>query len=242
MSQPEMRPDRSRGAGRGRPGDLLGRRFPPGDWREPTERLDELYEWAEQNALRTVEWYLGDRRGKRRVARWLRWGTAVGLLGGAALPLLDLTGAVDAAAGWGSLSLLAAAMCGCCDRYFGFTSGWMRDVATAQAVQRRIETLRYDWAAENVRGALGPAETAAEGAERCLALLRRFSEDVTDLVRAETADWMTEFGSGAAPLRTQLSASGAARTECCPPQRGRMPVAPTTRAAMPRQRPPEGPR
>ncbi|MFI9119478.1 SLATT domain-containing protein [Streptomyces bikiniensis] len=220
--------------------DLTGRPFPLGDWGEPAERLDELYRWVEANALRTAEWYLSDRVWKRRAARLLRIGTAVGVIAGAALPLLDLTGVAAGTAGWGYLSLLLGAACMACDRYFGVTSGWIRDVATAQAVQRRLQALQFDWASESVREVLGPTEgTASEAAERCLGVLRRFSEDVTELVRAETADWMVEFRSGPAPLALQSVGVVPSRTESAPPAGGRFPLPPGTRPNMPRQRPPE---
>ncbi|MCQ0024530.1 SLATT domain-containing protein [Streptomyces somaliensis DSM 40738] len=220
--------------------DLTGRPFPLGDWGEPAERLHELYRWVEANALRTTDWYLADRLWKRRGARALRTGTALGGVLGAALPLLDLTGALDGAAGWGYLSLLLSAACLACDRYFGVTSGWMRDVATAQAVQRRLQALQFDWASESVREVLGPAEgTAAEAAERCLGVLRRFSEDVTEVVRAETASWMVEFRAGPASLVTQALNNAPTRSEAGSGQAGRFPLPPAARPNMPRQRPPE---
>ncbi|MFF9350183.1 SLATT domain-containing protein [Streptomyces sp. NPDC014734] len=274
MSQPEMQPEGSRnepgsagsagssGSGSGargrvargrvardrkarRGGDLTATPFPLGDWSEPAERLDELYQWVEDAALRTAEWYLNDRVWKRRAARTLRIGTAAGAVAGAALPLLDLTGVLTGAAGWGYLSLLLGAACMACDRYFGLTSGWIRDLATAQAVQRRLQVLQFDWASESVREVLGPTEgTASEAAERCLGVLRRFSEDVTELVRTETADWMVEFRAGPAPMGLQTLSSGTganARPEqgALP---GRFPMQTITRPNMPRQRPPESPR
>ncbi len=224
--------------------DLTGRPFPLGDWGEPAERLDELYRWVEERALRTVDWYMRDRMWKRRGARFLRAGSAMGALAGAALPVLDLTGTVDGGAGWGYMALLMAAACVVCDRYFGLTSGWIRDVATAQAVQRRLEALQFDWASESVREVLGPAEgTAAEAAERCLGVLRRFAEDVTELVRSETADWMVEFRSGSQPLVTQSQVTWEQRiSESVPQGGGRFKLLPGARPNMPRQRPPESPR
>lgn len=69
--------------------------------------------------------------------------------------------------------------------------------------------LQFDWASECVREVLGPAEgTASEAAERCLGVLRRFSEDITELVRSETADWMVEFRAGPAPMGMQALVSG----------------------------------
>ncbi|MFK4187832.1 SLATT domain-containing protein [Streptomyces sparsogenes] len=243
MSQPEMQPEGlPRQEGAKKQGDLLGRPFPHGDWGEPAERLDELYQWVEEGALQVAKWYLADRVWKRRVARALRVGAAVMGVVGAILPLLDLNGVLGGGAGWGCLVLLIAAACVGCDRFFGLTSGWMRDVATAQAVQRRLETLQFDWASESVREVLGPTEgTAAEAVERCLAVLRRFCEDISELVRTETAGWMVDFGSGSAPLFTQALVAQGSRPEGGSPT-NRFPLQPTTRPNMPRQRPPEPPR
>ncbi|WP_308013562.1 SLATT domain-containing protein [Streptomyces beigongshangae] len=244
MSKPDMQPEGSgengpaglapRGA---EPGDLIGRAFPLGDWGEPAERLHELYRWVEAGALATASWYLTDRAWKRRAARVLRAGAVVGALAGVALPLLDLAGVLGGGTAWGYLALLGAVACVAGDRFFGVTSGWMRDVATAQAVQRRLQVLQFDWAAECVREVLGPTEgTAGEAAERCLGVLRRFSEDVTELVRVETVDWMVEFRAGVVPVVFQAGAGGGARGEAVPP---RPPLPPGARPNMPRQRPPE---
>ncbi|MGK5632614.1 SLATT domain-containing protein [Streptomyces sp. URMC 123] len=254
MSQPEMQPEGPpRGDARGdvrgdvgrRQGDLLGRPFPLGDWGEPAERLGELYRWVEGRALRTVDWYLERRHAKRRAARVLRLVAAGSTVLGLALPLLDLSGVIDSGTGWGYLALLLAAACAGSDRFFGLTSGWMRDVATAQAVQRRLEQLQFDWASESVREVLGPTEgTASEAAERCLLVLRRFAEDVSELVRAETADWMVEFRARSGPLRTQSMAHWGQphRADANGQSASRFPLPPGTRPNMPRQRPPEAPR
>ncbi|QCW80588.1 SLATT domain-containing protein [Streptomyces sp. S6] len=174
-------------------------------------RLDELYRWVESGAPRprpTGIWRTGP--GSARGARALRWGTAAGVVAGAALPLLDLTGTLGGSAGWGYLSLLLGAACMACDRYFGLTSGWIRNLATAQAVQRRLQVLQFDWASECVRETLGPTEgTASEAAERCLGVLRRFSEDVTELVRSETADWMVDVRAGPRPWGRRRSSPAA---------------------------------
>ncbi|MFI9466007.1 SLATT domain-containing protein [Streptomyces sp. NPDC052492] len=246
MVQPEMQPEGRPHDGRGDgaagpwPGDPGGRAFPLGDWGEPAARLDELYRWVERGALDTAAWYLADRAWKRRCAWALRAGSALGALTGAALPLLDLTGAADGVTPWGYLALLLAVACVAGDRFFGMTSGWMRDVATVQAVHRRLQAFQFDWASECVREVLGPAEgTAGEAAERCLTVLRRFTEDVTELVRVETADWMMEFRSGGAPLGVRTVLAGAGRPEGAVPA-GRLPSPPNgARPNMPRQRPPE---
>ncbi|MGW1379754.1 SLATT domain-containing protein [Streptomyces sp. NPDC002446] len=250
MSQPEMQPEgppREDGrsprwyGSRGRR-DLTGRAFPSGDWGEPGGRLEALYLWTEEGALRAADWYLHDRLAKRRGARVLRLGAAAGVTVGGTLPLLDLAGVWRGGAPWGCLSLLLAAVCVACDRYFGVTVGWMRDLATAQAIHRRLEALQFDWASEGVREVLGPTEgTASEAAERCLGVLRRFNEDLGELVRTETADWMAEFRAGPVPQAAQAMVPWAARPEGAGPP-GRFAVPHRARPNMPRQRPPEAPR
>ncbi|MFI0238266.1 SLATT domain-containing protein [Streptomyces sp. NPDC016845] len=242
MSQPDMQPEgppqKGPGEGRSTSDDLTGREFPLGDWGEPAERLDELYRWVERGALRTAAWYLAERTWKRRTARVLRGGAVLGAVAAGALPLLDLAGAVTGAAIWGYLGLLVTVACVGCDRWFGLTSGWIRDMATAQAVQRRLQVLQFDWASECVREVLGPTEgTAGEAAERCLAVLRRFSEDVTELVRTETTDWMLEFRTGPLPLSLHPLIPTPPRPQ--DPPAARFPLPPGTRPNMPRQRPPE---
>lgn len=234
VSKPEMRPG-------------AGRAFPLGDWGEPGERLDELYVWVEQRALFIADWYLSDRTWKRRGARALRTGASLGATAAAVLPLLTLTGTLPVRhAAWGYVALLGALVCLYADRCFGLTTGWIRDVATAQAIQRRLETLQYEWASESVREMLGPTEGGAgEAAERGLTLLRRFTEDVSEVVRAETADWMLEFRpGGSAPQGSQPANAPYARpVEACAAAHNvhRFPAPPGFRPSMPRQRPPEGP-
>ncbi|MEU6384775.1 SLATT domain-containing protein [Streptomyces bauhiniae] len=218
-------------------GDPAGRSLPPGDWAEPAERLDELYRWVEQGALRTADRYLADRRRRRRASGALRGCTAAGAVAGAALPLLDATGAVSGCAPWGYLALLLAVACAGADRAFGLTSGLLRDTVAAEEVVRRLRTLQFDWAAECAREMLGPAEgTAAEAVERCLGILRRFSEDVADLVRTETTEWLLDTRAARPPLALHTTP----RPRHDPPSPAR-PFTPHSgpRPNMPRQRPPE---
>lgn len=232
-----------RRSGPGKPGDLRAAPFPQGDWAEPAQHLDELYRWAEARALQTVDWYLRDRRWKRRTARALRAAAMLFAAVGAVLLLLGLIAGLKGQRGaWGYVALLVAAVCLGLDRCFGLTSGWMRDISTAQAVQRRLEAFQFEWASESVREVLGPTQgTASEAADRCLAVLRRFCEDLSEMVRTETSGWILEFrssllpmhGHGQVPWEQRSDGAGAlARTQLPAP----------ARASMPRQRPPEQPR
>jgi len=222
--------------------DLSARQFPLGDWGEPAERLEELYRWSEERAVEAIDWYRRDRIWKRRWARLLRFGSATFAVAGVTAPLVALTGAVEQAANWGYVGLVLSAAALGADRAFGLTSGWMRDVSTAQALQRRLEAFQFDWASECVREVLGPTEgTAGEAAERCLGVLRRFCEDVSDMVRTETSEWMLEFRATMIQLPTQSPGAWGGRSEGGTGAQVRVLPSPGTRPTMPRQRPPEGP-
>jgi hypothetical protein len=222
--------------------DLSARQFPLGDWGEPAERLEELYRWSEERAVEAIDWYRRDRVWKRRWARLLRFSTATFAVAGVTAPLVALTGTAGQAANWGYVGLAFSAASLCADRAFGLTSGWMRDVSTAQALQRRLEAFQFDWASECVREVLGPTEgTAGEAAERCLGVLRRFCEDISDMVRSETSEWMLEFRATMTQLPTQSPGSWGGRSEGSAGAQVRVLPPPGTRPTMPRQRPPEGP-
>lgn len=232
---PERTPSRRRT-------DLSARQFPLGDWGEPAERLEELYRWSEERAVEAIEWYRQDRVWKRRWARLLRFGAAGFAVAGVTAPLVSLTGLAGQAADWGYIGLVFSTACLGADRAFGLTSGWMRDISTAQALQRRLEAFQFDWASECVREVLGPTEgTAGEAAERCLGVLRRFCEDVSDMVRSETSEWMLEFRAGMTQLPTQAPGPWGGRSEGGAGAQVRVLPSPGARPTMPRQRPPEGP-
>ncbi|KJK56790.1 SLATT domain-containing protein [Saccharothrix sp. ST-888] len=235
MPSPERPPTRRRA-------DLSARQFPLGDWGEPAERLEELYRWSEERAVEAIEWYHRDRIWKRRWARLLRFGAAGFAVTGVSAPLVALTGLAEQAANWGYVGLVFAAASLGADRVFGLTSGWMRDVSTAQALQRRLEAFQFDWASECVREVLGPTEgTAGEAAERCLGVLRRFCEDISDMIRSETSEWMLEFRATMTQLPTQAAGPWGGRSEGGSGAQVRVLPSPGTRPTMPRQRPPEGP-
>ena len=91
------------------------------------------------------------------------------------------------------------------DRFFGVSSGWMRSMTTAQALERRLEQLQYDWAAECARSAARTVDP--KQVQNRLALLRSFSDDVAALLQQETAEWMLEFQSNLLRLERSNGAS-----------------------------------
>jgi hypothetical protein len=79
-------------------------------------------------------------------------------------------------------------------------------MVTAQAVQRRLEVLRFDWASECARSAL-TTRRQLEEVERQLALLREFSGDLVALTSSETSEWIAEFQTSLAGAQRKAAAT-----------------------------------
>jgi len=160
-------------------------------WRDPAVALASLFEYVEARAQEAVDWYLRDKRAKSALSQVLRALAIALAAAGGVVPLVDAATPGRGTGGWGYVLLALAAACIGFDRFFGVSSAWMRDMTTAQAIQRRLETFRYDWAAECLEGAQDQPD--AEHVLRALTLVRRFGEEVADLVEQETTDWVIEF-------------------------------------------------
>jgi conflict system pore-forming effector with SLATT domain len=173
-------------------------------WQDTEAALPQLYRYAEGRAIDAADWYLQDKRGKRLWSRGLRLLAILLVIAGGLQPLLDAAAPGPSRTAWGYVLLALAAACIGFDRFFGLSSGWMRSMTTAQALERRLEQLQYDWAAECARSASRTADPKQVQAR--LALLRVFSDDVAALMQQETTEWVLEFQSSL--LRLERSAGG----------------------------------
>jgi len=190
-AEAKPRPDRRR-----RRQDLRPGPFPTAgleQWQDTEAALTQLYRYAEGRAIDAIDWYLADKRGKRSWSRGLRLLAILLVTAGALQPLLDAAAPGPSRTAWGYVLLAMAAACIGFDRFFGLSSGWMRSMTCAQALERRLEQLQYDWAAECARSAARTVDP--KQVQNRLALLRVFSDDVAALMQQETASWVLEFQS-----------------------------------------------
>ena len=200
---PDVRGGRSGRGGRGGRRDLRGRPFPGvalEDAGGQAEILRELRAWAEQEAEDAIEWYLDDKRLKRRGSRVISALTILLAVAGTLIPLASVISG-GPPQGWGYVLLALAAGCKGFDHFSGLSSGWMRDITAAQALRAELNDFRMAWAADQLRTgpAAGPLDPAA--LERRLALLTSLVEAVRRQVESETAEWLTEFRATAQQLQ-----------------------------------------
>jgi len=170
--------------------------------------LDEL-EWSPEQAQRSLAavrehalglaaeaeaWYAGRRGRKRLWGRALRVGAIVLGAIAAVLPVLSEIYTTDGepaiAPGWATVFLAAAAALVALDRYFGFSSGWMRFMSAEIRLTRLRHEFEYGWQAE--RAAAG-GRPSTEQVAALLARAKAFVLAVDDVVADETSGWITEF-------------------------------------------------
>jgi hypothetical protein len=180
-------------------------RLAPDAWTDPAAAIEELRDWAEAHATDSINWYLQHKQLKRIGSRVTRAMSVVFATIGGIIPLASDALGLDVAIGYVFLALSAG--CVAFDHFFGFSSGWMRDITTAQTLQQRLMTFHLLWArwqAEQA-GVLPPAAAPAPGAfaartpvdpsgwPAALQLIEALLVDVQQATNDETAGWVNEF-------------------------------------------------
>jgi hypothetical protein len=189
---------------------------------EPAKRAESLQKVADYVAgegEEAISWYLHKKGAKRLRAQGLRFLaiTATALAG--LIPLLaeifTTDGKPEIAPAWASVALLLAAASVGLDRFFGYSSAWMRFLTTEMQIRHALHDFLLDWetrcAAWEGKSDPGPQEAEA-GLKRC----KEFLAEVNDLLKAEMDTWVAEFSAAltdidkAAKAQAEVMRMGAA--------------------------------
>jgi hypothetical protein len=168
-------------------------------WRPDTRSVsvEVLFEHAVGLAVAAEEWYARKRPPKRAAGRSLRVATVVLGAIGAVLPILsEITtknGKPAIAPGWAAVALALAAALITLDRFFGFSSGWMRFMDAELQVTRLRHQFEYDW---NTQRAASQEPPTDDELRAYIALAQDFVLGVDRIVAAETAAWIVDFRGG----------------------------------------------
>ncbi len=159
-----------------------------------SESLSKVYAHADGLALEAEQWYARRRRPKRIGGMCARVGAIVLGAVAAILPIVaqisvGADGKPSIEPAWASIALGAAAALVALDLFFGFTSGWMRFMATEMHLTRLRHDFEYRWEAARASGA--PFQELLEHA-------RAFVLAVHDELERETGSWVSEFRSNLA--------------------------------------------
>lgn len=158
------------------------------------ESLSAVYAHSTGYGTATESWYAEKRRPKRVLGRLLRAGAIVL---GAVAAILPILGQIDTHDGkpsippaWASVALAAAAAFVALDRFFGFSTGWMRFMDAELHVTRLRHDFEYAWQEAYAKLADPPSE---QDVAALLERARRFVRAVDDVIENETKSWIKEF-------------------------------------------------
>ena len=152
--------------------------FMPPDWSgDASAHLERLRLYAEKKIHDELNWYYRKKSGRSVTSRALRFSAVIlSVFGGLVPVLVSLFGSrprwhwLDAFADlrFGQLGYLLLAIAGglfLLDKYFGYSTGWMRYIVAMQAIEKAREAFRLDWAALSRKlstaAAATPDQTAA---------------------------------------------------------------------------------
>ena len=186
--------------------------FPQWDPSKPDDSLKRVYEWAIGVARENIKWYEATRPSARAFSRCFRaLAIILGAIGGLC-PLIDSTRflANDIGLGqWGYVLLAIAAALVLFDKYFGFSTGWMRNIMTQMSLEKALKEFQFDWAILNAQQ---QCQQAAQS--NVIVLLQKakdFCVQIDSLMKQETDAWIAEFQTNIAELEKALKTEVAAR-------------------------------
>lgn len=184
--------------------------------------ITDIYSYANAKATEAIGWYLSKKSGKQLAAAWLRFlAIAFTTLGGL-IPLMVASRILDSApagqaggataidfAQFGYISLALAGACVFLDRFFGYSTGWIRYVTSALKLQKLREEFNVDWAVLCSSHQSSPPSVTER--EAMLRRVQSFLLAIMSEVESETAAWAVEYRNSIAELdksaRQQLEAS-----------------------------------
>lgn len=165
--------------------------------RRPTVDVAELYGWAEGAAYEAIEWYLLKKKRKARWSRCLRAMFAMLAALGGTVPVAALASGNPVLGNWGFVLLALAAGCLAYDRFFGYSTAWMRYVSTAITLRALLGDFQVSW--------LKLDENASR--EHRIDHIHQFVIAVNDIICRETESWSNEFTSQFTELESNLVSS-----------------------------------
>ncbi len=160
------------------------------------ESLKEVYKFSTNLANDTVNWYIAAKKKKKNGARLIRVSSIILASFAAILPtlselLVNKNGTIIIRPGWTTIALAVAGSLLLLDRFFGYSSAWIRYIVAELQVKQINEEFQMDW--ENERAGWQGNPPTREQIIQMLARCKTFVSKVNTIVIDETNAWVQEF-------------------------------------------------
>jgi len=182
--------------------------FPVWDTGNSWGSLQAVFQVTLKQGDAAIAWYHENIRAKRAGSRILRSIAILLASVGALLPLVVAAASrfagsearvkdlVDAQ--WGYIAFATAAACVAADKFYGFSTGWIRYMKTQLALEGALTDLRYDWVV--LASKLSNQQPTTDQCQLMLQRLKDFVAFVRAQVEQETDAWVLEFQSNLVDL------------------------------------------
>jgi len=175
---------------------------------ETQKSIQEIYRYAEASADASIAWYGRKKNNKASMSRLLRGLAIVFTTIGGLMPIIRALRPYTAQApptllnlDYGQLGYLflgLAAACVAFDRFFGFSSGWMRYITSKMTLERMLSEFRLDWAMMVAK--LGENSPTTDQVQLMIQRLKEFLVAINTHVEQETQTWVSEFKTNLAEI------------------------------------------
>jgi hypothetical protein len=173
--------------------------------------LIEHRQYVESEAQKQIAWYYAKKNRKAQVSTVLRFVAILLFVMGGLVPILKATIPPEAIGKLpfdfgqaGYLLIGVAAGCVGLDRFFGYSTGWIRYITTAMAIEKSLEEYRMEWA-RNIAKLRGGSPNEQQ-LDQLIQTCEVFSLAIKSQVEQETKAWVAEFQSNLAQLEKDLQA------------------------------------
>jgi hypothetical protein len=162
---------------------------------EAATSLELLYQFVNNECDRATGWYFVKKKTMKMLGYIFRVGSILALAFAGVIPILgeifekgDVPGLSPA---WSTLFLAIAGVFLSLDRFGGYTSGWIRYIRTAMALNRLHANFRIEWESQRLllQGGQTDSATVSQAIQKC----RDFLAQVNSIVGAETDEWAKDF-------------------------------------------------
>lgn len=175
------------------------------------DEMRSLYHAALEKSHEAVRWYVQGVKAKRGNAKVVRIGTVI--LGAFAAIIPIVSSKVQSELGWDIIpfATVSAALAGglvAADKYFGFSTGYIRYTNARQEIQAKIERFQMAWCRAAIQqNASTPPTPKAEALNTGLTLIQELVDGIAQTVQAETQQWMAEFKQSLETLEKSVAES-----------------------------------
>jgi len=176
------------------------------DWTDAqrSESLNTLYEHTVREVQDDIGWYVKDIKGKRRMAWNLRIFTVFFAGLGTIYPILNELLTFEGflttfeSAIWTTVFLSISAGTLWFDRFFGYSTAWMRYMTTQMLLEKKLDSFEYEWEIDRLKWRGNPP--TIEQVQMMLGKAAMFRSEVSQIVQDETNLWVQEFQRALAQL------------------------------------------